>query len=308
MNGAPAPEVARFLHEYPPFDALDSGELERVAAAAEPEFHPAGATIFQQGAEPVEHLRVVRTGAVEIALDGHVLDLLGEGELFGHASMLSGLPTGFEARAAEDTACYRIPASVAQECLARPAGLRYVARSLLELWNEGAGAVTAAPSVDPLLQPVGALIRTESVVCRPDTAIRDAARMMTTAHSTSAVVELGDGSLGIITDRDLRVRVLAEGLTGEEPVSAVMSAPAYTCPPDRLGSDVVLDMLDRGLRHFPVVSPTGNVLGVVEDIDVLAAEARSFFFLRRRIARAQSVAEVSDAQPCSRCTTLESRR
>jgi len=128
--------------------------------------------------------------------------------------------------------------------------------------------------------------------------------MMTTAHSTSAVVELGDGSLGIITDRDLRVRVLAEGLTGEEPVSAVMSAPAYTCPPDRLGSDVVLDMLDRGLRHFPVVSPTGNVLGVVEDIDVLAAEARSFFFLRRRIARAQSVAEVSDAARELRPTVL----
>jgi len=100
------------------------------------------------------------------------------------------------------------------------------------------------------------------------------------------------------------VRVLAEGLTGEEPVSAVMSAPAYTCPPDRLGSDVVLDMLDRGLRHFPVVSPTGNVLGVVEDIDVLAAEARSFFFLRRRIARAQSVAEVSDAARELRPTVL----
>src|SRR5262249_55555217 len=157
--------------------------------------------------------------------------------------------------------CYRIPASVAEECLARPAGLRFVARSLLELWNESAGAVASAPSVDPLLQPVGSLIRTQSVVCRPDTAIRDAAGMMTAAHSTSAVIDLGDGSLGILTDRDLRARVVAEGLTGEEPVSAVMSAPAYTCPPDRLGSDVVLDMLDRGLRHFPVMSPTGRVLG-----------------------------------------------
>ena len=304
MIGAPAPDAARFLREFPPFDALDPGELERVAEAAEEEFHPAGATIFRQGAEPVEHLRVVRTGAVEIVLDGRVLDLLGEGELFGHASMLSGLPTGFEARAGENTACYRIPASVAQESLARPAGLRFVARSLLELWTEAAGAVTATPSVDPLLQPVGALIRTQSVVCHPDTTIRDAAGMMTTAHSTSAVVDLGDGALGILTDHDLRVRVVAEGLTGEEPVSAVMSAPAYTCPPDRLGSDVVLDMLDRGLRHFPVVSPTGSVLGVVEDTDVLAAEARSFFFLRRRIARAQSVAEVIDAAHELRPTVL----
>ena len=82
--------------------------VERVAAAAEVEFHRAGTTIFSQGAEPVEHLRVVRSGAVEIVHDGRVLDLLGEGELFGHASMLSGLPTGFEARAAEDTLCYRI--------------------------------------------------------------------------------------------------------------------------------------------------------------------------------------------------------
>jgi CBS domain-containing protein len=83
-----------------------------------------------------------------------------------------------------------------------------------------------------------------------------------------------------------------------------MSAPAYTCPPNRLGSDVLLDMLDRGLHHFPVVSPTGNVVGVVEDIDVIAAEARSFFFLRRRIARAQTVAEVTDAARELRPTVL----
>src|SRR5262249_39563911 len=156
------------------------------------------------------------------------------------------------------------------------------------------GAATATPSADPLLQPVGALIGNKSVVCRPDTAIRDAAAMMTAADCTAAVVDLGDGSLGILTDRDLRARVVAEGLTGDEPVSAGGSAPAVRCPPDRLGSDVLLDMLDRGVRHFPVVSPTGNVLGVVEDIDVVAADARSFFFLRRRIARAQSIAEVID--------------
>ncbi|HEX4283234.1 MAG TPA: cyclic nucleotide-binding domain-containing protein, partial [Solirubrobacteraceae bacterium] len=123
MSATAAPEIVHFLSEHPPFDALETRELERVAAAAEAEFHRAGATIFCQGAEPVSHLRVVRGGAVEIVFDGRVLDLLGEGELFGHASMLSGLPTGFEARAGEDTVCYRIPADVAQEPLSRPAGL-----------------------------------------------------------------------------------------------------------------------------------------------------------------------------------------
>ena len=153
-----------------------------MAAAAEVEFHRAGATIFSQGAEPVEHLRVVRAGAVEIVFDGRVLDLLGEGELFGHASMLSGLPTGFEARAGEDTVCYRIPAEIAQEPLSRPAGLRFVARSLLDIRYEGGAAVATEPGVDPPLQPVGSLLRSDPVVCRPDTTIREAAELMTAAH------------------------------------------------------------------------------------------------------------------------------
>ncbi len=295
MSATAAPEVTSFLREHPPFDALDADEVERVASAAEVEFHQAGATIFSQGAEPVAHLRVVRAGAVEMVFDGRVLDLLGEGECFGHASMLSGLPTGFEARAGEDTVCYRIPAEVAQEPLSRPAGLRFVARSLLEPWAEGAGAVRTEPGSDPPLQPVGALIRSDPVVCRPDTAIRDAAALMTAAHSTSAVVHLGDGSLGILTDSDLRTRVVASGLSVDAPVSAAMSAPAYTCSPDRLGSDVLLDMLDRGFRHFPVVSAIGDILGVVEEIDLVGAQSRSPFFLRWRIAHAQSIDELIDA-------------
>ncbi len=295
MSATAAPEVTRFLQEHPPFDALDPADVDRVAAAAAVEFHRAGATIFSQGAEPVEHLRVVRAGAVEIVFDGRVLDLLGEGELFGHASMLSGLPTGFEARAGEDTVCYRIPAEIAQEPLSRPAGLRFVARSLLDLRYEGGAAVTTEPGVDPPLQPVGSLLRGDPVVCRPDTTIREAAELMTAAHVTSAVVDLGDGSLGILTDHDLRTRVLANGLTGDTPVSAAMSAPAYTCAPDRLGGDVLLDMFDRGFRHFPVVSATGTIMGVIEEIDLVAAQTRSSFYLRRRIARAQTVAELVDA-------------
>ena len=299
MSATAAPEVTRFLQEHPPFNALGADEVERVAAAAESESHRARATIFSQGAEPVEHLRIVRAGTVEIVFDGRVLGQLVEGELFGHASMLSGLPTGFEARAGEDTVCYRIPAEVAQELLSRPAGLRFLARSLLELKPGAAthprAAVATEPGADPALQPVGSLLRGTPVACGPDTGIREVAELMTAAHATSAVVYLGDGSLGILTDHDLRTRVVACGLTGDTPVAAAMSAAAYTCPPDRLGGDVLLDMLDRGFRHFPVVSATGVVLGVVEEIDLVAAQTRSSFYLRRRIARARTVDELIDA-------------
>jgi CBS domain-containing protein len=291
----PASEIASFLGAHPPFDALDADAVARIASAVEVEVDQAGEVIFSQGAEPIEHLRVVRSGAVEIVHDGRVLDLLGEGELFGHGAMLSGLPTGFEARAAEDTVCYRIAAGAARELLAAPAAVRFVARSLLETSSGLGGVGRERHPPDPVHQPVGALLRGAPVVCPPQTTIREAARMMDAAPATSVVVTLGDGTLGILTDRDLRTRVLAAGLGADAPVSAAMSAPAYTCRPDRLGGEALLEMLDRGFRHLPVVAATGEVLGVLEDLDIVAVQTRSSFYVRQRIARARTVDELAGA-------------
>ena len=137
-------DVAEFLAPHPPFDALEPADVQRVAEAAEVEFHAAGTEIFHQGAGPVEHLWVVRSGAVEIVHDGRVLDLLGAGELFGHASMLSGLPTGFAAVAAEDTLCYRIRAEVALPAAGAPG--RHAVRDALAA---GGARRRAAPSRRP---------------------------------------------------------------------------------------------------------------------------------------------------------------
>jgi signal-transduction protein with cAMP-binding, CBS, and nucleotidyltransferase domain len=78
VSAAALTDIVEFLRRYPPFDALAPEDLERVAAATEVEFHPIGSTIFEQGQAPVRHLRMVRSGAVEIVYEGRVLDLGGE--------------------------------------------------------------------------------------------------------------------------------------------------------------------------------------------------------------------------------------
>jgi CBS domain-containing protein len=246
-------------------------------------------------------VRVVRSGAVAIVHHDAVLDLLGVGELFGHGSMLSGLPAGFTARAHEDTLCYRIGPDVALRVLARPESVGFVARSLLTSRGDALGdapAPSTLPSAgsgrDPAHLPVGSLIRGAPVVVESGTTIREAARLMNAAGATAVVVALA-GSLGIVTDRDLRSRVVAAGLSAEEPVSAVMTAPAYTVAPDRLGGGVLLEMLDRGFRHFPVISARGELIGVVADLDLIAVETRNSFYVRRMIAAAKTVAELTDA-------------
>ena len=285
-------DLAGFLGSHPPFDAMQTQDVARVAAVTEIECYPAGKAIFSQGTGPVTYVWVVRTGSVEIVHDGRVLDLLGPGELFGHASMLSGLPTGFEARAGEDTQCCRIPAEAVRPLLARPEVLRFVARAILG--ERAARAGERTPSVDPIQRRVATLIRTRPVLCTPDEPVREAAKRMT-AEGASAVLVRSGGTLGIVTDRDLRSRVVAAGVSPEAPVSAVMTTPAYAVTGDRLGGEVLLDMLERGVHHVPVLSATGEVLGVVDDADLVAAEARKPFLLRRAINQSATVQDLSAA-------------
>jgi CBS domain-containing protein len=284
-------DITGFLGSRPPFDAVGAGELARVAAVTEVEEFPAGKTIFSQGTGPVGYLRIVRAGSVEIIYDGQVLDLLGPGELFGHASMLSGLPTGFEARAAEDTLCYRIPADVIGPLLGRPDFLRFIARSIV---GGRTGGGERVPPTDPIQRPVETLIRTPPLVCSPDEPIREAAKRMT-ADRASAILVRSGGTLGIVTDHDLRSRVVAAGVSPDRPVSAIMSAPAHTVGAGSLVGDVLLDMLERGVHHVPVLSAAGEVLGVVDGGDLVAAEARGPFLLRRAIDLATSAADLAAA-------------
>jgi CBS domain-containing protein len=293
-----AAEAAAFLGSRPPFDAVGADDLARIAAVTETETVPRGKTIFSQGAGPVEYLWMVRTGSVEVRHDGRVLDRLGPGELFGQASMISGLPTGFEARAAEDTVCLRIPADAVRPLLARPDVLRFVTSSIVS--DEGRlvstiGSEGPAPGAGTIVErAAGTLIRGPAMIRPGDETIREVAQRMTAAGASAILVRHGDG-FGIVTDSDLRTRVIAAGLSPGAPVSAVMTEPAYTVGADRLAGEVLLDMLERNIHHVPVRSADGQVLGVVDDADLMSAQARQPFLLRRAIARAASPAELAVA-------------
>ena len=147
--------------------------------------------------------------------------------MFGHASLLSEWPTALAVRAAEDSLLYRLPAEAIRPVLARPAALRFAARSLAgryEMLQRDLDPLAIAV-VDPARRPVSRLLRGDPVIAAPAATVQEAARRMVEASSSSVLVDLGDG-FGIVTDRDLRERVVAAGVPADTPVSQVMTAPA----------------------------------------------------------------------------------
>ncbi|HWF52668.1 MAG TPA: putative nucleotidyltransferase substrate binding domain-containing protein [Solirubrobacteraceae bacterium] len=243
-----------------------------MVSGTEVEFHLAGAVILSEDGGPVTFLRVIHSGAVDVVHDGQLLDLIGPGDTFGHAAMLSGLPPGFEARAAEDTLCYRIAAAVARPLLDRARN-----REL------------AVGVHDPGKQPVARLIRSATVRCPPETSIAEAARRITEAGASAAIIDLPGDDFGILTDRDLRKRVVAADVPASAPVGTVMTAPVFTVTSGCLGAEVLFELLERGIDHAAVVTERGQLVGVVDAIDLFAVQPRSWFGTRWAIDRAPDV-------------------
>jgi CBS domain-containing protein len=301
-------DIAEFLAGRDPFSGLDEAELERLASRTEVEFFPAGAQILPQGERGQGRIRVIRRGAVELVDRGRPVDLLGEGEMFGHPSVLSGEPTRYEVRAREDTLCYSLAADDVIPLLGRPSSLRFLARSLLSRGRPGSADGADPPSAEVARRYASDLVRRAPVIAGPETTLREAARLMNTEEVSSVLVELGDGEFGIVTDRDLRSRVVAGQLSPDDPVSAAMSSPVVGVAADQTGADVMLTMLDHDVRHVPVFSRPGQPLGVIVGVDLIAAESSSPFVLRRAIARARNKDELRDAARRLRSTVVTLHR
>ena len=92
MISAPVQEFTDFLAKQSPFNALSNEDLERISAKIEVEYFACESVIVIAGATPLDHLYLIRTGAVEVLDKGNVIDQLGSGDALGHISVLTGLP------------------------------------------------------------------------------------------------------------------------------------------------------------------------------------------------------------------------
>ncbi len=284
--------IAAFLRRYPPFDALPDGELERAEAAVLERTYAAGDLVLIEDGTPARHLYVVRSGSVELVHDDEVIDVLGPGEAFGHTSLLSGMAPAFDVRAREPTVCLLLDAAVALRLLGSPAGVEFVASSLRERLVR-TGHVAHAQA-DQRTVHLGALVHRPAVECPPETTAGNAARLMAEADVSCLLVRLPDG-FGIVTDSDLRRKLIARDRSYDTPVRELMVAPALTFRPERLAVDAMIDMLDAGIHHLPIVEAGGVAIGVVTATDLMYLESRTPFALRRSIAHAATVEEVVEA-------------
>ena len=102
----------------------------------------------------------------------------------------------------------------------------------------------------------------------PGTSLRDAAVMMRDGDMGSIPVVDGGRLVGIVTDRDMVVRVIAKGNGAETPVSEAMTTDLVTVKPDDFVFEAIRLMGERQVRRIPVVGDNGELAGIIAIADV----------------------------------------
>lgn len=282
MSDWPSTRILEFLRKVVPFDTLSQSDLEGLIPKIATVFYPRGRKIIGRGDPPPDDLHIIQVGAANIQLadeTGEIItiDMRGEGDVFGAVSILSGKEALFDIFASEDMTAYLIPADTFKDLVARyPVIERTFRFSLARAFK------SVRASVDGQATPVGGgmtvdmyltaktvrhLMKGDVLTCPPTSSIRDAARQMAQRGVASIIIRGNDGvPMGIVSDRDLRVKVIAGGLSAEKPVAEVMSSPLWSITPGAYAFDALLDMTRHGISHLPVIE-NGRLVGIISEHD-----------------------------------------
>jgi CBS domain-containing protein len=260
------------LRNLPGCAGLAPETLAAIADASRVEEIPGATRLVREGEAAPDWYCVVDAGVLQVSRGTGgaemSLDRLTDGDVLDPG--VPGLPAAWSATTEGAARCVFVPQSVV-------AGSR-------------SSAPAPAPRGDVVLfvRKVADLVKGPPVTCEVTASVADAARVMTRRRVGAPV--------GIVTDRDLRSKVLASGLAPGTPVTAVMSSPVVSIAPDALAFDALLTMTRLGIHHLAVAAGT-RLEGVISSHDVILLHGAHPVGLARDFDSLPSIDALAGAVP-----------
>jgi len=293
-------EIATFLAQYPPFSQLPETAIDHLARQIEISYFKAGTEVLQYG-EPIEELYIVRSGAVEtFRRSGELYNRLDEGGIFGQMGLMMNRKVRFPVKSLDDTLLYCIPAELfSHYCNEYEEFADYFEADSGDLLRHTVSKTIERSDLTNV--KVKSLITRAPVVIGPDTSVRDVARIMTEERVSSLLVcdqceedgTEGSGILGIVTDRDLRKRVLARDVPVSTAVREIMTRGIMTLDDNAYVFEAMLMILRHNLHHLPIVHRRAPV-GVLALSDILRHESQSSLLFVRGIHAQTSLPDLAE--------------
>lgn len=281
--------IAEFIGQTLPFNELAAETLYPVIAKILVQYHCKGES-FDAGTE-AKGLRILRSGAVELRdSDNKLLDRLGEGENF-HIAGLNAERGEVIATVIEDALVYFVPDEVYKSLREQDRHFdRYFSGQRSRRLRR---AARYQPEPNTMMQEVRTVMSTDLLTVMPDDSVQSVAQAMSERRVSSAFVVEQDQLLGIVTDRDLRVRFVAAGLPSATPVREIMTTGIEWVDGSETIFATTLLMTQRRFHHLPV-KINGETRGIVTTSDLILAKQDDPVYLVQHISRQQDVKSIKE--------------
>ena len=295
-------EVIDFLKDAPPFQFLDETTLMRLASKASVEFYPKGATILKQDGPPSDYFRVIKKGGVKVFIkpdtgEEVLIDYRSEGDSFGFLSMIGGDKSRANVVAVDDTIVYLFSKEDITSLLDKnPSFTEYFLKSVLNKYIDKTYTEMQNKSMlygggDKMLftTPVGELASKEVITLSQNLSIQEAAVTMSRHGISSLVLTDEDGvPVGLVTDRDLRDKVVARGRDVFDEIKNIMSVSLIKTDARDYCFEALLKMIHYNIHHLIVVEE-GRMKGVVTNHDLMMLQGTSPISVAKEIESKQTI-------------------
>jgi CBS domain-containing protein len=293
-------EVINFLKKNPPFQFFDDATLKSVAGSLSMEFYPKDSVILKQGDPPNDAVRIIKKGSVKVLMKTEsgidsVVDYRGEGDSFGFVSLMAQDRQKTTVTAAEDTICYLLGKERVMKLIeSNPAFAEYFMSHLTRFVNRTFKEIQdrslAYSGTDRLLFTTRAGDIAKEVITVPEhTTIQEAARIMAKNKISSLVIfNRNNVPAGIITDRDLREKVVAGARDVTEPVKHIMTISLIRVDANDSCFEAVLRMIKYNIHHMLVIQE-GELKGIMTNHDLMLLQGASPLSFANDIEKKQSI-------------------
>lgn len=297
QDDQPSPSVT-FLKTVRPFSALTEDQIIKVSRFLEEKSYPKGTLILKEGKTDIEALHIIQSGGVKLYLkDLENREILkeyrGSGDYFGALGIIMDTRANLSVETVEDTACILVPKKRFLEFLhTNPQISVFFLKSFCKRYIHSAHSeidgkeerVKAGNALYLFSQDVGSVMKGTLQTCLPDDTAQAAAQKMAKYRIGSLVVRNAASKVeGIITDKDLRAKLVSKGLGADEPVSSIMTSPVKTISSQEVCFDALFSMLKNRIHHLGV-ERGGEIVSVITSHDILLLQGASPIFLFREIA------------------------
>ncbi|MEO1281531.1 MAG: DUF294 nucleotidyltransferase-like domain-containing protein [Pseudomonadota bacterium] len=289
-------ELQDLLLTTAPFDQLANDEIAALVTASTIEDVPSGAVILEIG-DQVSAVVFVLEGQIEVSsATGKVFGRLSQAETFGLKATRSKSRASYRAVALAASTVLKIPKSAFDAVWAAhpdfdvnilPFGPERFLTSLNDQDQRGSSSETPASSsggMDLMTMTVRDLMTANPIAVTKNATVLEAARLMRERNISCLPVVNGEDLIGIVTDGDLRDRVLAEDGATDQPIRNIMTPGPTTLPADALAFDALVTMMHRSISHLPIVD-NDKLSGIVTHTNLVRAQSRSAVYMIGEIHR-----------------------